>query len=103
LNVSIAQVKAHEYLTMASKEIQIGGKSVSIPTGLFINGEFVEAQAKQEFDIENPATGKVIISVQERKARGRGHRRKSSAEDLREPRMEEPESSAKRNASQQAC
>jgi hypothetical protein len=32
---------------------------------LSINGEFVEAQGKKEFDIE---TGKVVISVQEGQA-----------------------------------
>lgn len=57
-----------ESTTMASKPIQIGGKSISIPTGLSINGEFVEAQGKKEFDIENPTTGKVVISVQEGQA-----------------------------------
>ena len=54
--------------TMASKTIQIDGKPVSIPTGLFINGEFVAAHGGGEFTVENPATGETVISVQEGKA-----------------------------------
>jgi aldehyde dehydrogenase (NAD+) len=53
---------------MAAQTVQAGGKSISIPTGLFINNEFVKAKGGKTFDIENPATGKVIISVQEGEA-----------------------------------
>ena len=53
---------------MSSKTIEIGGKKISIPTGLFINNEFVKAQGGTEFDIENPATGEPVISIQEGKA-----------------------------------
>jgi aldehyde dehydrogenase (NAD+) len=41
---------------MAAKTISIHGTSVSIPTGLFINNEFVEAINKKTFSVENPAT-----------------------------------------------
>lgn len=51
-----------------SVKINAGGREVTIPTGLFINNEFVEAQAKATFGIENPATGKVVIEVQEGRA-----------------------------------
>jgi aldehyde dehydrogenase (NAD+) len=53
---------------MAAKSINIGGLDISMPTGLFINGEFVEAKEKATFGIENPATGKEIIQVQEGRA-----------------------------------
>lgn len=50
------------------KTLKIGGKDISIPTGLFINNEFVEAIGKKTFGIENPATGEVVIEVQEGQA-----------------------------------
>ena len=42
---------------MLSKTIKIDGRDITIPTGLFINNEFVAAKGGQEFTIENPATG----------------------------------------------
>ncbi|KAF2772036.1 aldehyde dehydrogenase [Teratosphaeria nubilosa] len=50
---------------MASQNIEINGKSISLPTGLFIGGEFRKAQAGKTFCVENPATGREIIQVQE--------------------------------------
>lgn len=50
------------------KTIKINGKDVSLPTGLFINGEFVPSVSKEEFDVENPATGEKVISIQEGRA-----------------------------------
>lgn len=51
-----------------AQTIKAGSRDVTIPTGLFINNEFVQAQGKETFGIENPATGKVVIQVQEGKA-----------------------------------
>lgn len=53
---------------MASATLNINGKSVSLPTGLFINGEFRKAKGGQTFPSENPATGEEIIQVQEGQA-----------------------------------
>lgn len=53
---------------MAAKTLKIGGRDIEIPTGLFINNEFVEAQGKTTFGVENPGTGEVVIDVQEGKA-----------------------------------
>lgn len=53
---------------MATQTIKAGTRDVTIPTGLFINNEFVESQDKSTFGIENPATGKEIIRVAEGKA-----------------------------------
>jgi hypothetical protein len=50
---------------MSSQTIEIHGKSISIPTGLFIGGEFRKAQAGKTLPVENPATGKEIVQVQE--------------------------------------
>lgn len=35
----------------------------SIPTGLFIDGDFVDSQSGERFDVLNPATGEVIARV----------------------------------------
>ena len=53
---------------MASQTLNINGKEVSLPTGLFINGDFRKAKAGKTFPSENPATGKEIIQVQEGQA-----------------------------------
>lgn len=53
---------------MSTATLDINGKKISLPTGLFINGEFRKAQAGKTFPSENPATGKEIIQVQEGQA-----------------------------------
>jgi len=45
--------------------LSISGRKVSLPTGLFINGEFVAAKEGKTFDVEDPGTGKVLATVQE--------------------------------------
>lgn len=50
---------------MSTETIQAGKLSVNIPTGLFIDGEFRKAKQGGTFAVENPATGKTIIEVQE--------------------------------------
>lgn len=50
---------------MSSQTLAINGKKISLPTGLFIGGEFRKAQAGKTFGVENPATGQEIIQVQE--------------------------------------
>lgn len=49
----------------ASKTIAVNGRDISIPTGLFINGEFVEALGHGQFSVEDPSTGKQILSISE--------------------------------------
>ncbi|KIW96939.1 uncharacterized protein Z519_02330 [Cladophialophora bantiana CBS 173.52] len=51
-----------------SKSVVINGKEISIPTGLFINNEFVKALGGKTFEVENPATGKVLLSIEEGQA-----------------------------------
>ena len=53
---------------MSSETLNINGKDISLPTGLFINGEFRKAIAGKTFPVENPATGKEVIQVQEGQA-----------------------------------
>ena len=35
----------------------------SVPTGLLINGEWRPAASGKTFDVEDPATGKVLLSI----------------------------------------
>ena len=35
----------------------------SVPTGLLINGEWRDAASGKTFDVEDPATGKVLLSI----------------------------------------
>lgn len=53
---------------MTSTTLQINGKAISLPTGLFINGEFRPALGGKTFPSENPATGKEILRIQEGQA-----------------------------------
>lgn len=41
------------------------GKEYTQPTGLFINNKFIKAKSGKSFDAINPATSKVICSVEE--------------------------------------
>lgn len=50
---------------MSTQTIQAGKESIELPTGLFINGEFRNARQNKTFAVENPATGKTIVEVQE--------------------------------------
>ena len=39
------------------------GLLASVPTGLLINGEWRPAASGKTFDVEDPATGKVLVSI----------------------------------------
>jgi aldehyde dehydrogenase (NAD+) len=54
---------------MASQTIKINGKDISIPTGLFINNEFIKAVDGGVFPVENPSTKEVVLQVQEGQAK----------------------------------
>ena len=51
--------------TAASQNLDINGRKVSIPTGLFINNEFVTATGGNTFGVENPTNGKELLLIQE--------------------------------------
>lgn len=54
----------HSAHIMASPvTLKLRERSVQIPTGLFINGEFVAAKSGKTFDSEDPGTGSVLASV----------------------------------------
>lgn len=48
-----------------SVQLSLASRKVSLPTGLFINGDFVAAKGGKTFNSEDPATGKVIAAVAE--------------------------------------
>ena len=53
-------------LTSASaSQLTINNKTVSVPTGLFIDGEFVKAGAGNQFSVEDPSTRQELIRIQE--------------------------------------
>lgn len=47
------------------QSIQLGPEKAQVHTGLFINGQYVASQSGKSFPTVNPATGDVIIEVQE--------------------------------------
>jgi len=53
------------YATASSQSIHLNGRSIDIPTGLFIDGKFVAAKQGNTFSSEDPATGKPIIEIAE--------------------------------------
>lgn len=48
-----------------SQTLKIGGRDVSIPTGIFINNEFRSSIEGNTFGVEDPTTGQEVIRVQE--------------------------------------
>ena len=52
-------------VSASSKTVNINGRDVSIPTGLFINNEFVKGCGGKTFEVEDPATAKVLLSIEE--------------------------------------
>ncbi|BGO91993.1 hypothetical protein NBRC10512v2_004257 [Rhodotorula toruloides] len=46
-----------------SAKIQLNGKEVKVPTGIFINNEWHDAADSSTFEVLNPANGQVITSV----------------------------------------
>lgn len=48
-----------------SQTLQLNGRTISLPTGLFINGQFVDSKQGARFDVEDPATGQTLVSIVE--------------------------------------
>ncbi|KAL4803339.1 aldehyde dehydrogenase domain-containing protein, partial [Aspergillus unguis] len=48
-----------------NQTLQLNNRAVSVPTGLFINGQFVDSKQGAKFDVEDPATGQKLISIVE--------------------------------------
>ncbi|KAF4997544.1 hypothetical protein FDECE_12074 [Fusarium decemcellulare] len=64
--VMLAQLGQVRYASTApSKIISVSGRDISVPTGIYINNEFRKAISGTTFPVENPATGKEILQVEE--------------------------------------
>lgn len=50
---------------LSSQTIDIRGRQVSVPRGLFINNEFRPALGGNTFSVENPTNGKEILQIAE--------------------------------------
>ncbi|GAA5891054.1 hypothetical protein JCM5296_007363 [Sporobolomyces johnsonii] len=48
---------------MTTQTINLNGRQVSVPTGVFINGEWRDAADSSTFDVVNPATGEKLTTV----------------------------------------
>jgi aldehyde dehydrogenase (NAD+) len=51
--------------TAPSKTLTIGGRQISIPTGIFINNTFRPSISGATFSVENPATGRPVLEIAE--------------------------------------
>ncbi|KAL8696404.1 MAG: hypothetical protein Q9224_002816 [Gallowayella concinna] len=49
----------------SASQLTVNNKSISVPTGLFIDGEFVTSKAGNLFTSENPSTGQELLEIQE--------------------------------------
>ncbi|KAL3483906.1 Aldehyde/histidinol dehydrogenase [Aspergillus germanicus] len=52
-------------MAATTQTLNINGRIVSLPTGLFINGQFIDSKQGARFDVEDPATCKTLISIVE--------------------------------------
>lgn len=48
-----------------TQTLDLNGRKVNIPVGLFINGEFRESKQKNWLDVEDPSTSKKLTSIVE--------------------------------------
>ena len=51
--------------TAPSATLQSHNRSVSVPTGIFINNDFRSSISGSKFSVENPATGQPILEIEE--------------------------------------
>ena len=53
------------WASASAVQLTINNKSISVPTGLFIDGEFVTARGGHQFASEDPSTGKELARISE--------------------------------------
>lgn len=58
-------VRLRSFTSASASQLTINNKTISVPTGLFIDGEFVTSQAGNQFPVEDPSTGQELIRIQE--------------------------------------
>lgn len=59
------QIRLASTALAQSTTLKIGGRDVSIPTGVFINNEFRQSIEGNTFGVEDPTTGTEVIRIQE--------------------------------------
>ena len=63
--IRLRQCHSRNFTSASANQLTINNRSISVPTGLFIDGDFVKSQAENEFPVEDPSTGQELLRVQE--------------------------------------
>ena len=58
-------VSTQRFASASSKQLTINNQKISVPTGLFIDGEFVTAKGGNHFASQDPSTGSELIRIEE--------------------------------------
>ena len=53
------------FTSASASRLTINNRTISVPTGLFIDGEFIKSKAGHLFPVEDPSTGQEFIRIQE--------------------------------------
>ena len=61
----IREQRFRRWASASATQLNLNGKNISLPTALFVDGEFVNSKAGNEFPVEDPSTGKELIRIQE--------------------------------------
>lgn len=61
----LQQPPLKRFASASATQLTINNKPLSVPTGLFIDGKFVTAEAGNQFAVEDPSTGQELIRIQE--------------------------------------
>ena len=64
-HIPLRQVLLRSFTSASASQLTLNSKTISVPTGLFIDGEFVRSNAGNEFPVEDPSTGQELIRIQE--------------------------------------
>ena len=59
------QLLLRTFTSASASQLIINNKTISVPTGLFIDGDFVKSSAGNQFPVEDPSTGQELIRIQE--------------------------------------
>ena len=64
-HIPLRQHLLRNFTSASASQLTINNKTISVPTGLFIDGEFVTSSAGNQFSVEDPSTGQELIQIQE--------------------------------------
>ena len=63
--IPLRQLLPRRFTSASASQLTINNRTISVPTGLFIDGEFVNSSAGNQFSVEDPSTGQELIRIQE--------------------------------------